>query len=140
MVLANRNTPLATRPCRRLVAFTAIWTCLCFLFFRVYYAQHMDHVAQVRIEKKVVELIVWKFIIHTMQKNEKNPSHLKIFRQINYLVISFVKMLVSRNFCQKSARVNFCKYHTALCFRNFHTVQSSNIISRKLRQIKTLQL
>jgi len=45
--LANRNTPLASRPCRRLVAFTAIWTCLCFVFFRVYYGQHMEHVVQV---------------------------------------------------------------------------------------------
>ena len=30
----------------------------------------------------------------------------KIFRQINYLVISLEKTLLSRNFCQKSARVH----------------------------------
>ena len=29
-------------------------------------------------------------------------SHQKKFRQINYLVISLVKPLFSRNFCQKS--------------------------------------
>ena len=36
----------------------------------------------------------------------------KIFRQINSLVSSLVKTLVSRNFCQKSVKVNFCNYHT----------------------------
>lgn len=30
--------PLPSKPCRRLVVFTLVWTCLCFLFFRVYYA------------------------------------------------------------------------------------------------------
>lgn len=44
--MANRNSPLASRPCRRLLAFTVAWTCLCFVFFRVYYAQHMDNVVQ----------------------------------------------------------------------------------------------
>ena len=37
----------------------------------------------------------------------------KIFRQNAYLVISLVKLLLSRNFCQKCVRVNS---------RNFHTV------------------
>ena len=37
------------------------------------------------------------------------------FRQINYLAISLVKVLLSRKFCQKSVRVNFCKNHTVLC-------------------------
>ena len=32
--------------------------------------------------------------------------------QINYLVICLVKMLLSRNFCQKSVRINFHYYHT----------------------------
>ena len=43
-------------------------------------------------------------------KNLLSPK--KIFRQINYLVISLVKALLSRNFCQKSVRVNFCNFHT----------------------------
>ena len=46
------------------------------------------------------------------EENEKFTLTKKIFRQINYLVISLVKMLLSRNFCQKSVRVNFLKYHT----------------------------
>ena len=35
----------------------------------------------------------------------------KIFRQINYLVISLVWMLFSRNFNQKRVRVNFRNHH-----------------------------
>ena len=36
----------------------------------------------------------------------------KLFRQINSLIFSLVKTLVSRNFCKKSVRVNFCNYHS----------------------------
>ena len=43
----------------------------------------------------------------------KNLLSLKIFRQINSLVTSFVKTLLSRNFCQRCVTVKF---------RNFHTV------------------
>ena len=45
-------------------------------------------------------------------KNLLSPKK-KIFREINCLVISLVKPLLSRNFRQKSVTVNF---------RNFHTV------------------
>ena len=46
----------------------------------------------------------------------KNLLAMKFFfRQINYLAISLVKVLLSRKFCQKSVRVNFCKNHTVLC-------------------------
>ena len=63
---------------------------------------------------------LWLFVIkilhtistfHSVEKR-KIHSHQKIFRQINTLVIYHITLL-SRNFCQKSARVNF---------RNFHTV------------------
>ena len=37
-------------------------------------------------------------------KNQKFTLTEEIFRQINYLVISLVKTLVSRNFCQKSGK------------------------------------
>ena len=50
----------------------------------------------------------------TVWKNAKFTLTEKIFRQINSLVISLVKSLFSRNFCQKSVRENF---------RNFHTVR-----------------
>ena len=43
----------------------------------------------------------------------------KKIRQINFLVISLVKLLLSRNFCQKSVRENF---------RNFHTVRLRFVI------------
>ena len=46
-------------------------------------------------------------------KNEKFTDTHEKFRQINSLVFSLVKTLLSRNFCQKSVTVNF---------RNFHTV------------------
>ena len=55
----------------------------------------------------------WEWIHSAVWKDEK------IFRQINSLVISLVKPLLSRNFCQKSVKVNH---------RNFHTVQWSNYI------------
>ena len=46
----------------------------------------------------------------------------KIFRQINSLVIYLVNALLSRNFCQKSVRVNS---------HNFHTV----LVQQKIREI-----
>ena len=49
--------------------------------------------------------------IHSVEKQEI-LSHQKKFRQINSLV-TLVKPLLSRNFCQKCVRENF---------RNFHTV------------------
>ena len=38
-------------------------------------------------------------------------SHWNFFRQINYSVISLVKPLLSRNFCEKSVRENFYNFH-----------------------------
>ena len=46
----------------------------------------------------------------TLWKNEKITLTQEIFRQINYLVILFVKPLFWRNFCQKSVRVKFRKF------------------------------
>ena len=54
--------------------------------------------------------------LFTVWKNEKYTVTQKKFRQINSLVFSLVKTLLSRNFCQKSVTVNF---------RNFHTVCQS---------------
>ena len=44
--------------------------------------------------------------------NGFNKVHEKIFRQINFLVISLVKPLFWRNFCQKSVRVKFRFFHS----------------------------
>ena len=50
---------------------------------------------------------------HSVEKrNEKFSLTEKKFRQINYLVISLVKPLLSRNFCEKSVRENLCNFHT----------------------------
>ena len=49
---------------------------------------------------------------YTVWKNEKFSLTEKKFRQINYLVISLVKPLLSRNFCKESVRENFCNFHT----------------------------
>ena len=50
----------------------------------------------------------------TVWKNEKFSLTEKKFREINSLVFSLVKTLLSRKFCQKSVRESF---------RNFHTVK-----------------
>ena len=42
----------------------------------------------------------------TVWKNEKFSLTKEIFRQINFLVISLVKTLLSRNICQKGVRAN----------------------------------
>ena len=49
---------------------------------------------------------------HTVWKLQKYTLIEKKFRQINYLVISVMKKILSRNFCQKRVRVNFCTFHT----------------------------
>ena len=49
-----------------------------------------------------------------MWKNAKFTLIENIFRQINSLVISLVKTLISRNICQKSVSVNFYNFHTVI--------------------------
>ena len=51
-------------------------------------------------------------VVSTVWKNEKFSLTEEKFRQINCLVISLVKPLLSRNFCEKSVRENFCNFHT----------------------------
>ena len=68
----------------------------------------------------ILEVTKYLRIVCTLWKNEKFTLTKIFFRQINSLVIYLVNALVSRNFCQKSVRVNF---------RNFHSVvraQSGN--------------
>ena len=68
-----------------------------------------------------------------MWKNEKFSLTEKKFRQINYLVISLVKPLLSRNFCQKSVRENFCNFHTMdttlHCIVNVHATLAFKWVS-----------
>ena len=69
------------------------------------------------LENHTVQYTVWK--------NENFGLTKKIFLQSNSLVMSLVKPLISRNFCQKCVRLNRS---------NFHTVQYYNdsiLLSRK---------
>ena len=50
--------------------------------------------------------------VFTLWKLQKFSLAEKIFRQINYLVISIVKTLLSRNFCLERVRVNLGNFHT----------------------------
>ena len=49
----------------------------------------------------------------------KTYCHLKKFRQINYLVFPLVKVLLSRNFCQRSVTVNFRGFPQCVKFTKF---------------------
>ena len=70
----------------------------------------------------------------TVWKNEKFTLTKIIFRQINSLVIYLVNALVSRNFCQKSVRVNFRNFHSVM--PTDHSVEISwFFITQILREI-----
>ena len=72
---------------------------------------------------------------HTVWRNEKFSLAEKKFRQINdYLVISLVKPLLSRNFCEYSVRENFCNLHYVS-----HSVEKREILChKKTREIINL--
>ena len=76
---------------------------------------------------KSLQYIKWKVMEHSVEKRVI-LSHWKKIRQISYLVISLVKPLLSRNFCEKSVGENFCNFHTALCGNR---KISSNCLFRK---------
>ena len=78
------------------------------------------------------------FMLHrvcTLWKLRKFTLTEKIFRQITYLVISLVKLLLSRNFCQKCVRENSRNCHTV----KHHTVEITEIYSH-LEKISSNQL
>ena len=77
------------------------------------------------IHTVVVKVI---FVQYTVWKNEKFGLTEKIFRQINSLVICLVKTLLSRNFCQKSVRLNFYDFHTVV---HVHTQEFSTLCFRR---------
>ena len=66
-----------------------------------------------------------EFLRITVWKNDEFTLTAKKFRQINYLVISLVKPLLSQNFFQKCVRV---------ISRNFHTVRFTlNLNQRSMK-------
>ena len=68
----------------------------------------------------------------TVWKNEKFSITKKISRQINFLV----KSLLSRNFCQKSVRINRSNFHTVVwkLRKNLHSLSRflANILWKKV--------
>ena len=72
----------------------------------------------------------------TVWKNEKFSLTENNFRQINYLVISWVKPLLTRNFSEKSVWETFYNFHTVTLWKlqNF----TATIFSQKFRQINVL--
>ena len=82
----------------------------------------IDQKRQVRIENSCFTIFVESNIhqksSHAPQCGKMTNTFTEKIRQFNYLVISFVKTLFSRNFCQKRVRVNFRNFHTVV-FRNF---------------------
>ena len=70
----------------------------------------------------------------TVWKNEKFSLTEKKFRQINYLVISLVKPLLSRNFCQKSVRENFYTVQLTEYWKD----EKFSLIEKILREINSL--
>ena len=80
-----------------------------------------------KIFRQINSLVTYLVHISTIctaqcEKTRHSLSLKKKIRQINYLVISLVKPLISRNFCEKSVRENFC---------NFHTVQYCDLLANQ---------
>ena len=71
-------------------------------------------------------------VFFTVWKNEKFTVTNKKFRQINSLVLSLVKTLLSRNFCQISVTVNFHNFHNVVYKSWFFTW---NQLFKKFREI-----
>ena len=86
-----------------------------FLNYHIFFIQYMA-------------MLVWK--------SEKFSLIEKIFRQINYLVISQVKTLLSRNFCQKCVRLDFQCGNFGNSLSNFFdkTFVKATVLLNKLLQ------
>ena len=72
---------------------------------------------------------------YTLWKNQKLTLTEFFFRLINYLVISLVNTLVSRNFCQNTVRVNFSNFHTAHCGNSAKTLSRRHFFVKPFSKI-----
>ena len=92
--------------------------------------------------QEIVSLFIHCCDVYCLLSVEKREiySHWKIFRQITYLVLSFVKTLLWRKFFQKSVRVNFRNFHTVVWLH--HTVEITEFYSHseKFRQMNFLAI
>ena len=70
--------------------------------------------------------VLYHFTPSSVEKRE--ILSLNFFRQINYLVISLVKPLLSRNFCEKSVRESL---------QFLHGGDRSNSIFRRIKSLVT---
>ena len=86
--------------------------------------------------------IIMKFRFFLCRQIQEIHSYRKIFREIN----SLVKTLLSRNFCQKCVREDFCNLHTTvwknekfgLTEKIFRQINSSNFLSKNVAFTKFL--
>ena len=76
--------------------------------------------------KKLLKSSFYNTTACTVWKNEKFSLTEKRFRETSYLVIPLVKTLLSRNFCQKRVRADFCNFHIMNC----KCVEIAEILSR----------
>ena len=94
---------------------------------------HWFHGKIQTVLQKFCETKIRQFLYCTLWKLRKfNPTE-KIFRQNTYLVISLVKLLLSRNFCQKCAGVNSRNFHTVCCEN-----EKFSLTEEKNREINSL--
>ena len=68
------------------------------------------------------------FVHHSLVRKMKKLLSRKKFCQINDLVISLVKPLLSRNFCQKIIRENCRNFHTACIICTFYKEMEIKIV------------
>ena len=71
------------------------------------------------------------FVHHSLVRKMKKLLSRKKFCQINDLVISLVKPLLSRNFCQKIIRENCRNFHTA-CIICMYVLQRNGNKNREI--------
>ena len=72
----------------------------------------------------------------TVWRNEKFSLTEKKFRQITYLVvISLVKPMLSRKFCEKSVRENICNFHIVRVHcGNYRIFRQINVLLKNFRR------
>ena len=76
----------------------------------------------------------------TVWINEKFSLTEKKFREINYLVISLVKTLLSRNFCQKMHYATVCYFHEFPLISEIFRENKVKIFLKLLLQIMGLHV
>ena len=134
--------PLPSKPCRRLLVFTLAWTCLCFVFFRVYYNQGLDPGAIIspgsnlspdsslntrellQVSKQTKE-IIHMILVPTLESSVQ-PS------QVHWLNRYVIKKFISQNPSASSSCLQFSNFLLTDCL-NFFVVSSISMTTLRLR-------